>query len=85
MFWENSTETYTLPYVKQIAFGSLLYDAENPKLVLCDNLQEWDGKGGLRGVQEGGDLWPIHVDRWQKPTQYCNYPLSKNKNEKEKI
>ena len=18
-------------------------------------------------------LWPIHVDVWQKPTQYCNY------------
>ena len=26
-----------------------------------------------REVQEGGDiyLWPIHVDVWQKPTQYC--------------
>ena len=19
-------------------------------------------------------LWPIHVDIWQKPSQYCNYP-----------
>ena len=18
--------------------------------------------------------WPIHVDVWQKPSQYCNYP-----------
>ena len=26
MIWENSIETYTLPYVKQIANGNLLYD-----------------------------------------------------------
>ena len=24
-------------------------------------------------------LWLIHVDVWQKPTQYCNYPPIKNK------
>ena len=29
-------------------------------------------------------LWPIYVDIWQKPSQYCNYPpikinLLKNK------
>ena len=24
-------------------------------LVLCDNLQEWDGVGGRREAQEGGD------------------------------
>jgi hypothetical protein len=23
-------------------------------------------------------LWLIHVDIWQKPTQYCNFPLIKN-------
>ena len=27
-------------------------------------------------------LWLIHVDVWQKPSQYCNYPLIKNKTEK---
>ena len=26
--------------------------------------------GGGREGQEGGDLWLIHVDIWQKPTQY---------------
>ena len=34
----------------------------------------WDGVGGGREVQEGGThvyLWLIHVDGWQKPTQYC--------------
>ena len=34
----------------------------------------WDGVGGEREVQEGRpyvDLWMIHADIWQKPTQYC--------------
>ena len=52
--WENSIETYTLPYVKWIASGSLLYEAGNPKLVLCDILGRWDGEGDGRGFQEGG-------------------------------
>ena len=24
--------------------------------MLCDNLEEWDGKGGERELQEGGDI-----------------------------
>ena len=43
--------------------------------MLCDYLEGWDGVGDGREVQEGGDtyvdLWLIHVDVWQKPTQYC--------------
>ena len=33
----------------------------------------WDGVGGGREVQEGGDIhpWMIHIDVWEKPTQYC--------------
>ena len=49
MISENSIETYTLPYVKQIASGSLLYDSGHPKLVLCDNLEGWAGEGAVRG------------------------------------
>ena len=46
-------------------------------LVLHDNPVGWDGVGGKR---EGTYvyLWLIHVNVWQKPTQYCNYPLIKN-------
>ena len=36
MIGQESNEMYTLPYVKQIASGSLLCDAGNPKPVLCD-------------------------------------------------
>ena len=56
MIWENSTETHTLPYVKQIASGSLIYDTGNPKPVHCDSLEEWDREGGERGVQKGGHI-----------------------------
>ena len=39
-----------------VSFWNLLYDAGNPKLVLCDNLEGWNGEGGGREVQEGGDI-----------------------------
>ena len=34
---------------------SLMYDTGHPKLVLCDNLEGEDGKGGGREVQGRGD------------------------------
>ena len=46
-------ETYTLPYVKQIASGNLLCDAGSSNLVLCDYLKGWDEVGSGREVQEG--------------------------------
>ena len=39
----------------------------------------WDGVGREREVQEGRpyvDLWLIHADIWQKPTQYCKAIIS---------
>ena len=60
-------ETYTLPYVKQIASGNLLYDAGSSDELLCDNLEGWE-------VQEGGTYiypWLTQVNVWQRPTQYC--------------
>ena len=45
------------------------------KLVFCDNLEGCNVLGVGRKFQEGGDIciyiWLIHVDIWQKPTQYC--------------
>ena len=65
MIWENSIETYKSPYVKSIASGSLLYDSGNPKLVLCDNLEGWEGERRGRGLQEGGDIYtPMAHSRW---------------------
>ena len=30
--------------------------------VLCDELEGWDGVGGGREVQEGGDIWILMTD-----------------------
>ena len=51
MYWENSIEVYTLPYVKQIASGKLLYNNREFNPVLCDNLEGWNGElvQGSRG------------------------------------
>ena len=39
--------------------------------VLCDNLDGWDGMGGrFKRQRTYVYLWLIHVDEWQKPTQY---------------
>ena len=83
MMWKSSIETYTLTYVKQIARGNWLYDSGNPKPVLCDDIEGWEGKGGSRGREHIYNiythLWMIHIDKWQKPSQYCNYSPIKNK------
>ena len=65
MLWENSIETYTLPYVKQIAIGNLMCDAEHPQLVLSDNLEAWGGEGAGSGVQEGGETFIPMADSCQ--------------------
>ena len=46
----------TLPYVKQIANGILLYGSENSKQELYIHLDGWDGVGDGREVQKGGDI-----------------------------
>ena len=51
------------------------------KAGLWDNLAVgWGGKceGGATGRGRYTDLWLIHADVWQQPTQYCNYPSIKN-------
>ena len=45
--WESRTEAYTLPHVKQIASGNLLYDTGSSNPVLCDKV------GGRAGWEVG--------------------------------
>ena len=74
---ERSVETYTSPYVKQTASENLLYDAESS--AWCSVTTSGVGWGGM-GWEVGGRfkkegtcvyLWLIHVDVWQRLTQYC--------------
>ena len=37
MIWENSIETYTVPYVKQMTSASLMHEPGHPEPVLWDN------------------------------------------------
>ena len=53
--WEALVpRTYTLPYVKWIASGNLLYNTGSSNPVLCDNLEMLHGVQGGRKVQDGG-------------------------------
>ena len=49
MIWENSIETYTLPYVKQMTSASSIHEAGHPKPVLWDNPEGWGGERRGRG------------------------------------
>ena len=48
-----------------------------------NNLEGCNGEGGGREVQRKGTkvyLWLIHVDVWQKPTQFCKVFILQLKN-----
>ena len=45
---------HTLPHVKKIASGSLLYNIRSSNPVFCDNLQGWDVVGSGREIYKGG-------------------------------
>ena len=52
--------------------GDLLSDRGNPKPVLCDNLKGWDAEGGrFKREETYANLWLIHAEVRQKPSQYC--------------
>ena len=56
MTWENNNETCILSYVKQIASPGLMHETGHSGLVLWDDPEAWDGKGGGRGVQDGEQM-----------------------------
>ena len=67
--WKSNTETCA----NEAASENLLHDTGNSNLVLCDNLEGWDGVGGELEVQEGGDICiPMtgSCDIRQKLTKY---------------
>ena len=71
--WEMRTDTYALPYVKEMTNRNLLYDAGSLNPVLCDDLEGWDWVRSRRQVQEGEDVCVPMADSgiWQKLTEYC--------------
>ena len=69
--WVNSFAWGGQSHWEKALGGNLLNNTGSSNPVLSDNLEEWDGMGGGRDVQEGGDILTPMADVWQKPTQYC--------------
>ena len=70
MIWENSTETWILPYVKEIASPGSMRETGRSGLVHWDDPEGWDGEGGGRGFRMG-DTCTLMADSCQcmaKPT-----------------
>ena len=59
MIWENSIETYILPYVKQITSPVSMHETGCSGPVHWDDPEGWDGEGGGRGVQDGNTCTPM--------------------------
>ena len=66
-------ETYTLPYVKQITSGNLLYDSGSSNWSSVTTQRGgmwWELRGKFKTEGTYVYLQLIHVDVWQKPTQH---------------
>ena len=57
MIWENSTDTWILSYVKQIASPGSVHETGCSGLVHWDDPEVWDGEGGERGAQDGEHMY----------------------------
>ena len=57
MIWETSTETYILPYVKQITSPGSMHETGCSGLVHWDDPEGWEGEGYGRGVQDGERMY----------------------------
>ena len=60
--------------MKQITGPGLMHETGCSGLVHWDDPEGWDGEGGWEGGFRMGTHvypWPIHVNVWQKPLQYC--------------
>ena len=71
---ESCMETHTLQYVKKkemLTNENLFLCHWELKLGLCNNLEVWnEEEGHFKRKETYVFLWLIHVDVWQKPTQY---------------
>ena len=69
--WENRNDIYTLPYVKQIASGKLLFSAGSSTQCSVMTCGGWGGGVGCRREGRYVYMWLIHFVVQQKLTQHC--------------
>ena len=80
---EKVTWKLTLSYVKLIANGNLLYDPRSSNWGSVANKRGGMGKevgGSFKSEGTYVNLSMIHVDAWQKPTQFCKATFFQLKN-----
>ena len=73
MIWKNGIETCKLSYVKRITSPGSMHEKGCSGLVHWDDPEGWDGEGGGRGVQDGGNTCTPMANSCQcmaKPIQY---------------
>ena len=75
MIWENSTETCTLPYVKQMRVPCMKQGTQSQ----CSGTSQRDGMGREVAGIEGRRVHLYTYGKFRltygkKPTQYCNFP-----------
>ena len=78
----TSTDTYTLPGIKQVARGNLLCDTGSSTqcpVITQKGGMGWEVRGRFKKERTYVYLWLIHVDVWQKPTRYCKAVVLKLK------
>ena len=74
MIWKNIIKTYTLPYVKY--WELYVWHREPQSRCSVTTWKDSVGRDVGEGFRREGTYacpWPIHVDVWQRPSQYCNY------------
>ena len=74
--WENSIETCTLSYVKQIASPGLMHETGCSGLVHWDDPEGWDGEGGGREGQDGEHMYTHGWFMWMYGKNHQNTVIS---------
>ena len=57
MIWENGIETCIISYMKRVASPGSMQETERSGPVHWDDPEGWDGEGGGRGLQDGGQIF----------------------------
>ena len=82
MYGKSNMETY-ITICKIDSQWEFAVSLRKLKQGLCINLEGWDGEGDGKKIQREGIyvyLWLIHVEVWQKATEFCKVIILQLKN-----
>ena len=70
--WENSIETFILPYVKSITSPVLMHEKGHSGAVHWDDPEGWNGEGDGREGQDGGHMYTHGWFMWMYGKNHHN-------------